>query len=195
MDEVFKGSASYNLAYGDVNWRCVRQGSPQKKDVTKNTDTRNQSKPFQPNRQTDEAPVTKCYSREGLYGSSRVALLPTAKSLLDICPNPPIHPSPTLVLPEETVTTPPTHYHSQSELHGQIGTPLQVPLFVKLMNCWLKRSLLNVKKFLIIKLTRSTNFSNLFLEYDSTCFGQYLCPSSGVWHCTHSNSYGSNRLC
>src|SRR5215475_5791512 len=28
-----------------------------------------------------------------------------------------------------------------------------------------------------------TNFSNLF----STCFGQFLCPSSGVFHCTHSN--------
>jgi len=31
-----------------------------------------------------------------------------------------------------------------------------------------------------MKPTRSTNFSNLFLEYDSTCFGQYLCPLSGV---------------
>jgi len=25
-----------------------------------------------------------------------------------------------------------------------------------------------------------TNFSNLFLEQNSTCFGQILCPSSGV---------------
>jgi len=33
---------------------------------------------------------------------------------------------------------------------------------------------------LIIKPTRGTNFSNLFLEYNCTCFGQYLCPSSGV---------------
>ena len=32
---------------------------------------------------------------------------------------------------------------------------------------------------LIITPTRSTNFSNLFLE-KTTCFGQYLCPSSGV---------------
>ena len=39
----------------------------------------------------------------------------------------------------------------------------------------------------IIKPTRCTNFSNLFLEYNSTCFGQFLCPSSGVFHCTHSN--------
>jgi hypothetical protein len=33
---------------------------------------------------------------------------------------------------------------------------------------------------LIIKPTRCANFSNLFLEYNSTCFGQFLCPSSGV---------------
>jgi len=31
------------------------------------------------------------------------------------------------------------------------------------------------------------NFPNLFLEWNSTCFGQFLCPSSGVFHCTHSN--------
>jgi len=42
-------------------------------------------------------------------------------------------------------------------------------------------------KFLIIKQTRCTNFSNLFLEWNSTGFGQFLCPSSGVFHCTHSN--------
>jgi len=38
--------------------------------------------------------------------------------------------------------------------------------------------------FLIIKPTTWTNFSNLFLEWNSTCFGQFLCPSSGVFHCT-----------
>jgi len=37
-------------------------------------------------------------------------------------------------------------------------------------------------KFLIIKPTRCTNFSNSFLEWNSTCFGQFLCPSSGVFH-------------
>jgi len=42
-------------------------------------------------------------------------------------------------------------------------------------------------KILIIKPTRCTNFSNLFLKLNSTCFGQFLCPSSGVFHCTHSN--------
>jgi hypothetical protein len=39
----------------------------------------------------------------------------------------------------------------------------------------------------IMKPTRCTNFSNLFLKWKSTCFGQFLCPSSGVFHCTHSN--------
>ena len=41
-------------------------------------------------------------------------------------------------------------------------------------------------KFLTIKPTRCTNFSNLFLKWNSTCFGQFLCPSPGVFHCTHS---------
>jgi hypothetical protein len=42
-------------------------------------------------------------------------------------------------------------------------------------------------KFLIMKPTRCTNFSNLFLEWNSTCFGHFLCPTSWVFHCTHSN--------
>jgi len=41
-------------------------------------------------------------------------------------------------------------------------------------------------KFLIIKPNRCTNFSNLFWK-ETTCFGQFLCPSSGVFHRTHSN--------
>jgi hypothetical protein len=43
-------------------------------------------------------------------------------------------------------------------------------------------------KFLIIKPTRCTNFSNLFLEWNSTCFRQFLCPSSGVFHCTYTTA-------
>jgi len=42
-------------------------------------------------------------------------------------------------------------------------------------------------KFLKIKPTRCTNFSNLFLEWNSACFRQFLCPSSGVFYCKHSN--------
>jgi hypothetical protein len=45
----------------------------------------------------------------------------------------------------------------------------------------------HITKFLKIKPTRCTNFSNLFLEWHSTCFRQFFCPSSGVFHCTHSN--------
>jgi hypothetical protein len=41
----------------------------------------------------------------------------------------------------------------------------------------------NVVNFLIIKPTRCTNFSNLFLKWNSACFGQFLCPSSGVLTC------------
>ena len=37
-------------------------------------------------------------------------------------------------------------------------------------------------KILIIKPTRYTNFSNLFLEQNSICFGQFICPTSGVFH-------------
>jgi hypothetical protein len=40
---------------------------------------------------------------------------------------------------------------------------------------------------LIIKPTRCTNFSILFLEQNSTCFGHLLCPSSGVFHSSHSS--------
>jgi hypothetical protein len=47
----------------------------------------------------------------------------------------------------------------------------------------------------IIKPTRCTKLLNLFLSWNSTCFGQFLCPSSGVYHCTHSNRYMSYRLC
>jgi hypothetical protein len=49
-------------------------------------------------------------------------------------------------------------------------------------------------KFLIIKPTRCTNFSNLYLEWNSTCFGQFLCPSSEVFHCTHNNGICHTRL-
>ena len=41
--------------------------------------------------------------------------------------------------------------------------------------------------FLTIKPIRCTNFWNLFFKWNSTCFRQFLCPSSGVFHCTHIN--------
>ena len=30
-------------------------------------------------------------------------------------------------------------------------------------------------------------FLKFILERNTTCFGQFLCPSSGVFHCTHGN--------
>jgi len=53
-------------------------------------------------------------------------------------------------------------------------------------------------EFLIIKPTRCTNFSNLFLKWNCVCFGQFLYPSSGVFYCTHSNGVchtGSPTVC
>ena len=54
-------------------------------------------------------------------------------------------------------------------------------------NPYVISSMQNSCKLLIIKPTRCTNFSNIFLEWNSTRFGQFLCPPSGVFHCTHSN--------
>jgi len=39
-------------------------------------------------------------------------------------------------------------------------------------------------KFLFNKTNRRTNFPKFILSWNSTCFGQFLCPSSGVFHCT-----------
>ena len=52
--------------------------------------------------------------------------------------------------------------------------------------CVARGSLDTVPSILIMKPTRCTNFSKLFLEQNSTCFGQFLCPSSGVQHCKRS---------
>jgi hypothetical protein len=49
-------------------------------------------------------------------------------------------------------------------------------------------------QILIMKATRCTNFSNLFWKWNSTCFGQFLCTSWGVFHCTHGNMYMSYRF-
>jgi len=39
-------------------------------------------------------------------------------------------------------------------------------------------------KFLFNKTNRRTNFPNIYLSRNSTYFGQFLCPSSGVFHLT-----------
>ena len=40
-----------------------------------------------------------------------------------------------------------------------------------------------------IKATKYNNFFKCIFVKSSTCFGQFLCPSSGVQHCTHSNQH------
>jgi len=69
------------------------------------------------------------------------------------------------------------------------GFKHQPPDGTDIVNCTLLFNVhvtLHRDKFRIIKPTRCTNFSVLLLEWNSTCFGQFLCPSSGVFHCTHS---------
>ena len=59
----------------------------------------------------------------------------------------------------------------------------------------LKRNVITeTAQFLIIKPTRCINFSYLFLGWNSTCFGQFLCPLPGTFHCTHSNGICHTRL-
>ena len=41
-----------------------------------------------------------------------------------------------------------------------------------------------VTNFFLIKPTDALIFPNLLLSRNSTCFGQFLCPSSGIFHCT-----------
>jgi len=40
-----------------------------------------------------------------------------------------------------------------------------------------------VTNFFLIKPTRPMNFSNFILSKNCTCFGHFLCPSSGVFYC------------
>jgi hypothetical protein len=56
-------------------------------------------------------------------------------------------------------------------------------------NNWEITSSRDYVKHLIINPTRCTtrNISNLFWKWNYTYFGQLLCPSSGVIHCTLSN--------
>jgi hypothetical protein len=48
--------------------------------------------------------------------------------------------------------------------------------------------------YLTIKSTRCTTFLNLFLDWKSTCFGQFLCPLSGIFHCNIQQCYMSYRF-
>ena len=67
------------------------------------------------------------------------------------------------------------------------GYGVQNTFFTISKSTVLRQNVYKEYRFLIIKPTRCTNFSNLFLEWNSTCFRRFLCPSSGVFRCTHSN--------
>ena len=51
-----------------------------------------------------------------------------------------------------------------------------------------------VTNFFIINPTRYTNFPNLLRHENSTCFGQFLCPSSGVYSLYTRHWYVSFRF-
>ena len=51
-----------------------------------------------------------------------------------------------------------------------------------------------VTNFFMIRPTRCTNFANLFLAWNSTCFGQCLCPSSGAQSLYTQQWYVSYRF-
>jgi hypothetical protein len=67
-------------------------------------------------------------------------------------------------------------------------TAVQKYVLNQLHNAYLMFMWPCIMKNSVIKPNRCTIFSNLFLEeWKSTCFGQFLCTSSGVFNCTHSN--------
>jgi hypothetical protein len=66
-----------------------------------------------------------------------------------------------------------------SWVRNQCGHLLHWKLFLYKFNAYVT---IHCVKFLTIKPTRCTNFSNLFLEWNSTCFGQFLCPKHVEFH-------------
>ena len=72
------------------------------------------------------------------------------------------------------------HVSDSSSVHHQEFFTVHTAMVYVIQVCW--------------QPTRCTDFSNLFLEWNSTCFGQFLCPSSGVFHCTYSNGICNTGL-
>jgi hypothetical protein len=76
-------------------------------------------------------------------------------------------------------------------MHKRNTTKLHVQVYLN-MNTWMFETFdvhvtVQHDKFHKIKLTVCRNYSNLFLEWKSTCFGKFLYPSSGVFHCPNSH--------
>ena len=89
----------------------------------------------------------------------------------------------------------PVHYHEEASRHvpkckgttihsvfPRVGISCKIQFFDFDVYVAVHR-----ETFLKIKPNRCTNFSNLFLEWNSTCYGQFFCPSSGVLHCTYNS--------
>ena len=70
------------------------------------------------------------------------------------------------------------HVSDSSSVHHQEFFTVHTPVVYVIQVCWQLASRIRMER---------TDFSNLFLEWNPTYFGEFLCPSSGVFLCTHSN--------
>jgi len=71
-----------------------------------------------------------------------------------------------------------------STVHQQEFFTVHIAMVYVIQVYW---QLVSRRKCSCSQAARCSKFSNLFLEWNSTCFGQFHCPSSGVFHWTHSN--------
>jgi len=66
-----------------------------------------------------------------------------------------------------------------SSVHHQEYFTVHTAMVYVIQVCWQLASRIRMElQFQLLK---------FILEGNTTCFGQFLCPSSGVFHCTHSN--------
>ena len=77
------------------------------------------------------------------------------------------------------------YIHQSNTTHGAEPTVALTPVF---LYCY------SNKCFFLIKPTDALIFPNLFLSRNSTCFRQFLCPSSGVFYCTFGKGICHARL-
>ena len=85
------------------------------------------------------------------------------------------------------------HYQKTLRMSVRVGSV--VLLYICQLNAYFyypTNTTMHIWYFFIIRPTRCTNFANLFFTWNSTCFGQCLCPSSRVhslytqqWHMSY----------
>ena len=103
-----------------------------------------------------------------------------------------IHPN--VLQKEDTIEFPDTS-HPQSTHSFKMAYLLSSTFFVLYVSVQDRLQVPSTKcRFLIVKPTRCANLSNLFFEWKSTCFRQFLCPSSGIFHCKNSNGV-CHKIC